>query len=68
MLDTITTLGGGLEVGSATIPWSVIIVLAIVVIGLLLIRTAITLVKVAILVGIAVAIFLLVRFAFNEFS
>lgn len=47
------------------IPWSVIIFLIIVAVGLLLIRTAITLVKVALIVGAGVAIFLLVQFVFN---
>jgi hypothetical protein len=58
---------GGLEVGNFVIPWSVIIVVAIIVVGLLLIRTVITLVKVAILVGIGVAVFLLVQFALDNF-
>ncbi len=61
-------LDGGLAVGSMTIPWSIIILVAIVVVGLLLIRTAITLVKVAILVGIGVAIFLAVQFLFENFK
>ena len=61
-------MAGGLEVGDFTIPWSVIIVIAIIVVGLLLIRTAITLVKVAILVAIGIAIFLIVKFVFNEFA
>jgi hypothetical protein len=68
MLEPSLLFSGGLEVGSMPIPWSIIILLAIVVVGLLLIRTAFTLVKVAILVAIAVGIYLLVKFAFNEFS
>jgi len=68
MMEPSFLLNGGLEVGSYTIPWSIIILVAIVVVGLLLIRTAFTLVKVAILVAIGVAVFLLVKFAFNEFS
>jgi hypothetical protein len=60
-------LAGGLQVGDFTIPWSVLIVIAIIVVGLLLIRTAITLVKVAILVAIGIAIFLLIQFAFDNF-
>jgi len=68
-MDALSLLmAGGLQVGNFTIPWSVIIVIAIIVVGLLLIRTAITLVKVAILVAIGIAIFLIVRFVFNEFS
>lgn len=61
-------LSGGLEVGDFTIPWSWILFAAIIVVGLLLIRTAITLVKVAILVAIGLAVFLLVKFVLNEFS
>jgi hypothetical protein len=59
---------GGLEVGSLVIPWSVVILVAVVVIGLLLIRTVITLVKVAVLVAIGLAIYFLVQFAFNNFQ
>lgn len=61
-------LAGGLTLGSFTIPWSVIILVAIVVIGLLLIRAAITLVKVGILVAIGVAVFLLVQFVLKNFN
>lgn len=68
MLADLLLASGGFEVGSVVIPWSVIILIAIVVVGLLLIRTAITLVKVGILVAIGVGIFLLVRYAFNEFG
>jgi len=59
---------GGLEVGSYTIPWSIVLLVAAVVIGLLIIRTVITLVKVAIVVGIALALYLLVQFAFDNFQ
>ena len=55
-------LSHGLHVGSTAIPWSVVVLIAIVVIGLLLIRTVITVAKVAILVGVGLAIFLLMRF------
>ena len=58
----------GLHVGSVTIPWSVIIFIAIIAVGLLLIRAAITLVKVAIIVGIGVAVYLLVQFVLNNFG
>ncbi len=61
-------LAGGLELGNFTIPWSVIILFAIVAIGLLLIRAAITLVKVGILVAIGVAVFLLVQFVLKNFN
>ncbi len=62
-------LSHGLHIGdSFAIPWSVVILIAIVVVGLLLIRTAITLVKVAILVGIGIAIFLLVQYVFKNFG
>lgn len=59
----------GLHIGdSFVIPWSVVLLIAIVVIGLLLIRAAITLVKVGILVAIGVAVYLLVQFVFNNFG
>ncbi len=61
-------LAGGLEIGSLTIPWSVIIFIAIIAVGLLLIRTAMTLVKVAIIVAIGVAIFLGVQYVFKNFA
>ena len=62
-------LSHGLHFGDAfAIPWSVVILIAIVVVGLLLIRTAITLVKVAILVGIGIAIFLLVQYVLKNFA
>ncbi|MFA5944963.1 MAG: hypothetical protein WC876_10925 [Candidatus Thermoplasmatota archaeon] len=61
-------MAGGLTLGSFTIPWSIVLLVAVVVVGLLLIRTAITLVKVAILVGIGIAIFLAVQFLFKNFA
>lgn len=61
-------LNHGLHFGGFGIPWSVLIVIAVIVIGLLLIRTVITLVKVAILVGIGVVIFLLVQFVLKNFN
>ena len=61
-------LDHGLHFGGFGIPWSVVLLVAIVVIGLLLIRAAITLVKVAILVAIGIAIYLVVQFLFNNFS
>jgi hypothetical protein len=61
-------LSHGLHLGDFVIPWSIVILIAIVVVGLLLIRTAITLVKVAILVGIGIVIFLAVQFLFNNFA
>ena len=61
-------LNHGLHLGNFAIPWSVLIVIAIIVVGLLLIRTAITLVKVAILVAIGIAIFLLIQFALDNFA
>lgn len=61
-------LSHGLHIGdSFAIPWSVLLLIVIVVIGLLLIRAAITLVKVAILVAIGIAIFLIVQYVFNNF-
>ena len=68
MLAPALLASGGLDIGPFVVPWSVVIVVAIVVVGLLLIRTVITLVKVAILVGIGVAIFLIVQFALNNFK
>lgn len=61
-------LNHGLHIAGIGIPWSVLILIAIVVVGLLLIRTAITLVKVGILVAIGVGIFLVVQFALKNFS
>jgi hypothetical protein len=57
----------GLELGDITVPWSVVIMVAAIVVGLLLIRTVITLVKVAILVGVGLGLYLLVQFAFDNF-
>lgn len=67
MLADFVLASGGFDVGPVTIPWSVLIVIAIIVVGLLLIRTAITLVKVAILVAIGIAIFLVIQFALDNF-
>ncbi|MES2153654.1 MAG: hypothetical protein V4510_00780 [bacterium] len=61
-------LDGGFKVGDFTIPWSWIFFLAVIVIGMLLIRTAITLVKVAIVVGIGVLIYLGVQYLFKNFG
>ena len=61
-------LDHGLHIAGFGIPWSVLILLAIVAVGLLVIRAAITLVKVAILVGIGVAVYLLVQFVLNNFG
>jgi len=62
-------LSHGLHLGdSFAIPWSVVLLIAIVVVGLLLIRAAITLVKVAILVAIGIAVYLLVQFVLNNFN
>jgi hypothetical protein len=47
------------------IPWSVVALIAVVVIGIFLIRAAITIVKVVIVVAIGVAIYLGVRFLFG---
>lgn len=58
----------GLHLGGIGIPWSVVVLIVIVVIGLLLIRAAITLVKVGILVAIGVAVFLLIQFVFRNFG
>jgi hypothetical protein len=53
-MDMLPVLGSGLY----GIPWSVVLVVAVVIVGLLIIRTAFTLVKIAILVGIALVIYL----------
>lgn len=58
----------GLHLGSFVIPWSVVIWIVIIAVGLLLIRTAITLVKIAIIVGIGFLIFLLVQFILKNFA
>ncbi len=50
------------------VPWSVVILIAIVAIGLLLIRATISLIKVAILVAIGVGCFLLVQFVLKNFG
>ncbi|MEK6985138.1 MAG: hypothetical protein AABX89_01985 [Candidatus Thermoplasmatota archaeon] len=50
------------------VPWSIVLLLAVVAVGLLLIRAAITLVKVAIVVGIGIAIYLLVQFVLKNFG
>ena len=61
-------LDHGLHFGGFGIPWSVVLLIAIVVVGLLLIRAAVTLVKVGILVAIGVAVFLLVQFVLKNFN
>lgn len=61
-------LSHGLHLGDLAVPWSVVLLVAIIVVGLLLIRAAITLVKVAILVAIGVAVFLLVQFVLRNFA
>ena len=61
-------LDHGLHIAGIGIPWSILLLLAIVAVGLLLIRAAITLVKVAIIVGIGVAVYLLVQFVLNNFG
>ncbi len=63
-----TLADNGLYVGFMTVPWSWVFVLAIIIVGLLLIRTAVTLVKVAILVGICIAIYLLVQYVLHNFG
>lgn len=68
MLADLLLASGGLDVGPVVVPWSVLIVVAIIVIGLLLIRAAITLVKVGILVAIGVVVFLLVQFVLKNFN
>lgn len=60
-------LDHGLHFGGFSISWGILALIAIVVIGLLLIRAAITLVKVAILVAIGIAVFLLIDFALRQF-
>ena len=61
-------LDHGLHFAGIGIPWSVLLLIAIVAVGLLLIRAAITLVKVGILVAIGVAVFLLVQFVLKNFG
>lgn len=50
------------------VPWSIVLLIVIVAVGLLLIRAAITLVKVAIIVAIGVGIYLLVQFVLHNFG
>lgn len=61
-------LSHGLHFGDFVISWGIVALIAIVVIGLLLIRAAITLVKVAILVAIGIAVFLLIDFLVRQFA
>lgn len=58
----------GLHLGSFVIPWSVVIWIVIIAVGLLIIRAAITLIKIAIIVGIGFVIFLGIQFLFNNFQ
>jgi len=58
----------GIPLGFATIPWSWVILAVVVVLGLLLIRTAITLVKVAIVVAIGIALWWLVEYVLHNFG
>ncbi len=66
------TRRGGMDAilleGLFGVPWSIVLLLAVVAVGLLLIRAAITLVKVAIVVGIGIAIYLLVQFVLKNFG
>lgn len=55
-------LSHGLHFGDFAITWGLLALIVVVVVGLLLIRAAITLVKVAILVAIGIALFLLIDF------
>jgi uncharacterized membrane protein YczE len=68
VLDANWLAAGGFTIGSFTIPWSVLLLILAVVVGLFLIRAAVTLVKVLIVVGIGVGIYLLVQYALNNFS
>ncbi|MHB8634247.1 MAG: hypothetical protein ACYDBQ_09845 [Thermoplasmatota archaeon] len=63
-----TLLAGGLALFGFTIPWSWIILAVVVVVGLLLVRTAMTLVKVAIIVVIGLVLFSLVEFVLHNFG
>lgn len=67
-MDPVLLASQGFNVAGMTIPWGVLAFVAIVVIGLLLIRAAITLVKVAILVGIGIAVWLGIQFIIGLFS
>ncbi len=58
----------GFHLGEFVIPWSVVIWIVIIAVGLLIIRAAITLIKIAIIVGIGFVIFLGVQFLFNNFQ
>ena len=60
------TLENSLHVGSLQIPWSVIFVAIVIIVGLAIMRSAFTLIKVAIFVGIAVVVFLLVKFVVSN--
>lgn len=66
MLQTLAA-GNGLDLGFYNVPWSWVALIVVVVIGLLLVRTAITLVKVLIIVAIGFAIYLGLSFLFNQF-
>ena len=68
MFATHVLAAGGWETPWFTIPWSVLLLILAVVIGLFLIRAAVTLVKVLIVVGIGVAIYLLVQFVLRNFN
>lgn len=68
VLTPVLAASGPFKIGDFEVPWSWIIFLAVIVIGLMLIRTAMTLVKVAILVGIGIVIFLGVQFLFKNFT
>ena len=66
MLQTLAA-GNGLDLGFYNVPWSWVALIVVVVIGLLLVRTAITLVKVLIIVAIGFAIYLGISFLLNQF-
>ena len=58
--------GTAFELAGFAVPWSWIFVAVVIVVGLLIIRTAFTLIKVAILVGAAIAVWLIVQFVVSN--
>jgi hypothetical protein len=65
MLGTLSS--HGLDLGFYNVPWSWVVLAVVIAVGLLLIRTAITLVKVAIIVAIALALYLGVSLVMDHF-
>lgn len=62
------TVLAGLNLGFAEIPWGIVAAAVILVVGIFVIRAAISLVKVALVVAICIGAWLLFEFALKQFT